>query len=194
MPTTKPHSYWQQRRELIAEQVKTMTAKDFAKAHDCTVGAARNILNKLGLRTQPDTWQQHAQALAADAQTMTYQQIAAKWDRTAKSMHTTLRRLGITAQHTKRTCTPKPQLPVIKQQTKAARPTPARNNPKPLLAVTPSRASIASKAPAQIIWPEHVQIQRIPLATPPAHAPICAGTARGTYKPSSDWYRSPRAM
>lgn len=53
---------------------------------------------------------------------------------------------------------------------------------KPAIAAIPPRTSIASKTPAQIIWPAHVKVQRIALATPPANAPICASTMRGSYR------------
>lgn len=187
MPTTKPHSYWQQRRELIAEQVKTMTVKTFAAAHDCTVLAARNAINKMGLRAQPDTWQQHAQALAVDAQTMTYQQIAAKWGSTRKGMHATLRRLGITAQPATRAHLPQARQPATTRQPQPAKadapePRPAPRNPKPLLLATPARTSIASKAPAQIIWPAHVKVQHITLPPPSASTRICTGSVRSTYR------------
>lgn len=180
MPTNKPHSYWQERRELVAEQVKTMTVKKLAEVHDCTVRAARSIINKMGLRAQPDTWQQHQQALAADAQTMTCPQIATKWGCTRKAMHTTLKRLGITAQpitsapRTKQTA----PAPLPTKAAKAATPKPAPHNPKPLLQATPSRTSIASKAPAQIIWPDHVKVQHITLPPPSGSTRICTGSVR----------------
>ena len=59
---------------------------------------------------------------------------------------------------------------------------PAPRNPKPLLKATPSRTRIASKAPAQIIWPAHVKVQHITLPPPSDSTRICTGSVRGHYR------------
>ena len=59
---------------------------------------------------------------------------------------------------------------------------PAPRNPKPLLKATPSRTRIASKAPAQIIWPAHVKVQHITLPPPSDNTRICTGSVRGHYR------------
>lgn len=191
------HALWNSRRPELEKIAPSMTLKALQahyqqQGHTHTIGAIRQALTLLGIewqrtRVQSELYSRKTE-LASMASRFTCQEMAAQLDYSPKYLWKVLDKMGITPLQGKSGPAPKVRTP--KPLTKA--PKPSHLNAGTHAAI-PSRASIASKTPAQIIWPEHVQIQRIPLATPPAHAPICASTAGGTYTPSKDWYRSPRA-
>lgn len=180
----------QQRREALAKLCQTMTVAQIAQLEGRNYSRIWQELSRLNLKAQPKAHPHYwpadkVQEMRTKAQTLTIAQLAQHYSLTNKYMHQLLRRKGIQAQPA--------QAPAPKPRTNAA----PKRTPRPAsssLSTVPQRTSIASKAPAQIIWPDHVKVQRICTPAPPANAPIRASTMRSTYVPSQDWHRSPRAI
>lgn len=202
---------WFGRRAELLRIAPGMTIEDLqahyaAQGHQHTIGAIRQALASMGIkwkrsRVQPELLGRKPE-LAQLATRMTCKQMAARLGYSRNYMWKMLKQMGITAlpgmsgPASKRATPGKTSTPA-KPTPKAAKPVPAPRLTQPaklMSAAIPSNASIASRKPAQIIWPEHVKVQHIRLPKPPANAPICSGTMRAPYVPSQDWYRSPRAI
>lgn len=162
------------RKATLAQQLQTLSIAQIAEQEGRTKSALRQEIAKLGMSAphpRPRIWDSRKDQLALDAQSMTPQQLADKYGCQISYMRCLLARFGISAVK----AAPKPKGPPRNPKPTA---------PAPLMQACPPRTSIASrsKEPPQIIWPEHVKVQRIPTATPPAHAPIAACTMRQPYR------------
>ncbi len=169
------------RKAHLLELMQTHSVAQIAALEKRTDGALRQEMRKLGLQSpspRPRVWDSRKDELALDAQTMTTKQLADKYGCQLSYMHCVLKRLGISAAK----APPKPKAAPKPRAKRAVAPKPVPRNPKPLLKATPSRASIASKAPAQIIWPAHVKVQHITLPPPKDNTRICTGSVRSPYR------------
>lgn len=183
----KPLGLWEQRRAWLSQHAPGQTlqelqkkiASEFQTEHNC--GAIRQALLTLGIdfkravTVSPHRLQ--AERLTAMAQTMTCTQMANELQLSYKYMARLLNELGI-----------KPQSGLRKSQAvpaKATGPDSApRRTAKPTskaLATTPPRTSIVTRKPAQIVWPEHVKVQRVGLPIP-KDTRICTGSMREPYR------------
>lgn len=150
------HAMWNSRRSELEKIAPSMTLKALhahyqQQGHTHTIGAIRQALTQLGIdwqrtRVQSELYQRKAE-LAIMASHHTCQEMAAQLGYSPKYLWKMLDKMGISALHGKSGPAPKARAP---------KPSPAKS---PKLAkpaarmdsATPSRASIASKKPAQII-------------------------------------------
>ncbi|MDH1815394.1 hypothetical protein [Comamonas aquatica] len=158
-----------------------LTANQLADREGKTVSAIRQELTRLGLKAvqvKRNVWADRRPQLEEYAKTHTAQQLADKYRCDVAHMYRLLNRFGITAQPAKpgpARRTPQPCSP--------RNPRPSGAPAKAGMGTTPTRTSIASTTPAQIVWPPHVQVQRIPLPDLPGNHRICNGSSRAPYQP-----------
>lgn len=158
-----------------------LTATQLADREGKTVSAIRQELTRLGLKAvqvKRNVWADRRPQLEEYAKTHTAQQLADKYRCDVAHMYRLLNRFDITAQPAKpgpARRTPQPSSP--------RNPRPSGAPAKAGMGTTPTRTSIASTRPAQIVWPPHVQVQRIPLPDLPRDHRICNGSSRAPYQP-----------
>lgn len=156
------------------------TAAQIAVLLGTTVRAVYQQLARRGIKAliiRPDVWAQRSKQLEQDAKTHTAAQLAEMYKLDRKYLYRILHRFDIT---------PLPSAPSrpARYGTKPASPMRTAKPSSKALAPVPSRSSIATRAPAQIIMPAHVKVQHIPLPTAPDGYRICNGSMREAYNPS----------
>lgn len=167
-----------ERTAHLQKLADTHTATQIAQLEGKTIRAIYQELGRRGIKavkTKSDVWAERSKHMAKDAQTCTAQQLASKYGLDLHYLYKMLARFGITPQPGK------PGRPAG-YGTQRSNPVRTAMPASKTLAAVPQRTSIAQRAPAQIIWPAHIKVQRIALPALPANAPICPSTMRGSYR------------
>lgn len=172
----KPDTITLELQQLAAKH----TVTQIAQLQGISVRAVYQQLARRGIKAliiRPDVWALRSKQLEQDAKTHTAAQLAQMYELERKYLYRILHRFDIT---------PLPGTPgrPARYGTKPASPMRTAKPASKALAPVPSRTSIATRAPAQITMPAHVQVQHIPLPTPPASYRICNGSMREAYNPS----------
>lgn len=180
------------RHEHLSELCKKqLSVRQIAELEGKTTSAIYQELKLHGLSTINTQlrWTEAAIAeLTEQAKTRTAAELAALRQLELKYMYKLLRRFGIkTRPH--RTVVPRSPKPKAapKQRTAAAY-TPVLRKP-----AQPAYALPQPKPQPEIIWPAHVQVQRIATCIP-ANAPLCTSTSRKPLVLGKNFCNGPRAI
>ena len=95
----RPHRYWQDRREELANDALTMDNQQLAAKHNTTNKRISNILSKLSIQSkvQKVCWETREHELKLLAETHTPTQLAAHFGANLANMYSVIHRYGITA-------------------------------------------------------------------------------------------------
>lgn len=180
------------RQQHLSQLCQQYTAAEIAELEGKTLSATYQELQRYQLKAKPGKYRKwNSQALdklAQDAKQHTASALADLYGLELKYTYKLLRRFGIkTRPH--RTVVPRSPKPKAapKQRTAAAY-TPVLRKP-----AQPAYALPQPKPQPEIIWPAHVQVQRITTRIPD-NAPMCASTSRQPLVLGKNFCNGPRAI
>lgn len=176
------------RQQHLSQLCQQYTAAEIAELEGKTLSATYQELQRYQLKARPGKyrkWNSQALAkLAQDAKQHTASALADLYGLELKYTYKLLRRLQISAQ------------PARPQPKAKPAPKPRATPTRPATAQRPDSKAAAPLAPPkapEIIWPTHVQVQRIATCIP-ANAPLCTSTSRKPLVLGKNFCNGPRAI